>query len=545
MQMTIRRQLSLFLVAPLLLAACSQQADSDRAPSMQDTEDGAVVIYRGNGSEPKTLDLVHVHETVGATLLFELYEGLLSSDAEAQLRPGVASSWEVSDDGLVYVFHLRPDSRWSNGDTVVAQDFVASLRRYVDPSEASENAQFFYPIKNAEAIISGQKAPDSLGVEAIDDRTLRVELERPTPWLLQMFATRLGFPIHRASFAEHGRRFARPGTLISNGPYVLQEWVVQSHIRLDRNPHYWNQEAVTIDRVYMYPTEDIASEFKRYRAGELHYTREVPKQQIRWIRENLPDDHRSGPYMGVYFLPMDTSEPPFDDIRVRQALSMVVDRRIIADKVSAAGELPATGLVPIYVSRYQSAAYDWLDWTMEERIEEARRLYAEAGYGPDNPLTFTIHYNTSQNNKRIVLAVAAMWKQALGARVSILNQEWKVFLQTRKFAGQWDMIRMGWIAGWDDPYSFLEVMISDSDFNDTGWGHPDYDRMLQEANQTTDTAERARRLAAAESLMLGNYPIIPVFYYATNRLVRPEVAGYRINILDRDPTALYALGLAP
>lgn len=543
MRIPVNRCWMIMLVA-LCGTACGMGGDDAVAPRAGG-EPELEVLHRGNGSEPKTLDLVHVHETVGATLLYELYEGLLSSDADARLRPGVASRWDISDDGLTYTFHLRPDSRWSNGDQVVAEDFVASLRRYVDPSEASENGQFFYPVKNARAILNGDLPVDQLGVFAIDHATLRVELERPTPWLLQMFATRLGNPIHRASFAEHGRRFARPGTLVSNGPYVLSEWVVQSHIRLERNPYYWNPESVKIDRVYFYPTEDISSEFKRYRAGELHYTREIPKQQIRWIRENLAGDHRSGPYMGVFFLPMDTTEPPFDDVRIRKALSMTVDRHIVAEKVAGTGEQAATGLVPVYVSDYRSPAYEWLDWPMEDRIAEAKRLYAEAGYGPGNPLTFTIHYNTSQNNKRIVLATAAMWKQVLGARVSILNQEWKVFLQTRKFAGQWDMIRMGWIAGWDDAYSFLEVMISGSDFNDTGWGDPEYDRMLTRANEVVDPAERARILAEAEARMLDQYPIIPLFYYATNRLVRPEVAGYRVNILDRDPTVLYALGLAP
>ncbi len=537
-------RLPILLIAILAATGCTGSEETG-IPPVPMAKDGALVIHRGNGSEPKTLDLVHVHETVGSTILFELYEGLLSSDADARLRPGVASRWDISDDGLVYTFHLRSDSRWSNGDPVVAQDFVASMRRYVDPAEASENAQFFYPVRNARAILQGSAPLESLGVQAIDDHTLRVELEQPTPWLLQMFATRFGYPIHRPSLEAHGRRFARPGTLVSNGPFVLNEWVVQSHIRLERNPHYWNSAAVEIDRVYMYPTEDIASEFKRYRAGELHYTREIPKQQIRWIRENLPEHHRSGPYMGVYFLPMDTTEPPFDDVRIRQALSMTVDRRIISDKVSAAGEQPATGLVPVYVSEYESPVYEWLDWPMEQRIAEARRLYSEAGYGPDNPLTFTVHYNTSQNNKRIVLAVAAMWKQTLGARVSILNQEWKVFLQTRKFASQWDMIRMGWIGGWDDPYSFLEVMLSDSDFNDTGWGDPNYDRTLEAANTVGDPAERARLLSTAEASMLNQYPVIPIFYYATNRLVRSEVDGYRINILDRDPSALYALGMAP
>jgi oligopeptide transport system substrate-binding protein len=326
---------------------------------------------------------------------------------------------------------------------------------------------------------------------------------------------------------------------------MLADWVVQSYIRLERNPYHPDADSGLIDRVYFYPTEDISSEFKRYRAGELHYTREVPRQQIRWIQRNMSNHLRSGPYLGVYFLPMDTTEPPFDDVRVRKALSMTVDRKILAEKVAGAGELPAEGLVPSYVRGYPAIRYEWLDWPMEKRLTEARRLYAEAGYGPDNPLEFKFFYNTSQNNKRVTLAVAAMWKQALGVRASILNQEWKVFLQTRKFPGQWDMIRMGWIGGWEDPSVFLEVMLSGSDFNDAGFSDPEYDRMVAAANRMADPAARASALAAAEARMLEQYPVIPLFYYTTNRLVRPEVAGYRINILDRDPSVFYGIGMAP
>ena len=528
-----------------VLAGCDRDQRGIEISPARSMQSDTRVLHRGNGSEPKTLDMAHVDETVGSTLLFEIYEGLMSSDADAGLMPGVATHWDVSEDGLVYTFHLRNDSIWSTGEPVVAEDFVASFRRCVDPATVSPNAQFLYPLKNAREITTGQMPVEELGATALDDRTLQITLEQPTAWLLDMFATRQGYPVHRASLAEYGDRFARPGTLVGNGPYVLTEWVVQSHILLEKNPYYRDRDSLEIDRVYFYPTEDISSEFKRFRAGELHYTRDIPNQQFRWINDKIPDYLRSGPYLGVFFLPIDTTEPPFDDVRVRKALSMTVDRNIIAEKVAGTGELPANGLVPSYVSDYPGAGYEWLDWPMEERIEEARRLYAEAGYGPDNPLKFTIHYNTSENNKRIVLAVSAMWKQALGVKTSILNQEWKVYLQTRKSRELWDMLRMGWIAGWDDPYSFLEVMLSESDFNDAGWRNPDYDRMLVEGNSTLDPAARAEILAAAESRMLESYPVIPLYYYATNRLIRPELAGYRINILDRDPSRHYAIGLAP
>jgi len=539
------RSIVLLLLTAVAVAGCGTGDSPDTLAPIPPDEDGATVLYRGNGSEPKTLNVVHIDETVGNTVVLDLYEGLLRTDADARMQPSVAESWEVSDDGLTYVFHLRDDSRWSNGETVVAEDFAAALRRYVDPKIASENVQFFYPIVNAEAIVRGELPPDSLGVSAPNDRTLEVRLDKPTPWFLSMMATRYGFPVHRPSIEKYGEAFARPGRLVSNGPYVLADWVVQSHIRLERNPFHRDAEHGEIDRIYFFPTEDISSEFKRYRASELHYTREVPRQQIRWIRDNMTEHLRSGPYLGVYFLPMDVREPPFDDVRVRKALSMTVDRKILAEKVAGAGEVPAQGMVPSYLRGYPAPRYAWLDWPMEKRVAEARRLYEEAGYGPENPLRFKLFYNTSQNNKRVTLAVAAMWKQALGAQVSILNQEWKVYLETRRFPQQWDMIRMGWIGGWEDPSIFLEVLLTGSDFNDSGFTDPEYDRMLAEANLLVDMKARAAALAAAESRMLEQYPVIPLYYYTTNRLVRPEVAGYRINILDRDPSVYYGLGMAP
>jgi len=534
------------LVGPvlvLLVAGCGAADDTGALPGAR--TQGEIALHRGNGADPSTLDPAQADETSGASILADLYEGLLSTDVNGSLIPGVAEQWAISNEGRTYTFQLSEAARWSNGDPVTAEDFVAAFRRMVNPTTASPNGQFYLQLKNAQAVISGEQPEESLGVHTIDPHTLVVELESPTPWLLGMFATRLGYPIHQPSLATYGDRFARPGTLVGNGAYVLTEWILQDHITLERNAYYRNADTVEIEKIYYHPTEDESSELLRFRAGELHYTHEIPKQQYEWIQENLPGALRSGPYLGVYYFSFDTTEPPFDDVRVRKALSMVLDRDLIADDVVGTGEIAAYNMVPEYVTQYPAPAYEWRDWTQQQRLEEAQRLYSAAGYGPDDPLAFTITYNTSANHRQIIIALASLWKESLGVEVSLVNQEWRVLLEQRRDRSNWDMMRMGWIGGWDDAYQFLEVLLEGSQFNDSGFSNPDFDELLLSSNRVLDPEARAAVLAEAEELMLQNYPVMPLYFYVTNHLVNDEVTGYAVNILDRDISHNYGLGLAP
>ena len=530
-------------VLVLLVAGCGTADDTGALPGAQTRSE--IALHRGNGADPSTLDPAQADETSGVSILADLYEGLLSTDINGNLIPAIAEQWTVSNEGRTYTFQLSEAARWSNGDPVTAGDFVAAFRRMVNPTTASPNGQFYLQLKNAQTIISGEQSAESLGVHAIGTHTLVVELESPTPWLLGMFASRLGYPIHQPSLVTYGDRFARPGTLVGNGAYVLTDWILQDHIALERNPYYRNADTVEIEKIFYHPTEDESSELLRFRAGELHYTHEIPKQQYEWIQENLPGDLRSGPYLGVYYFSFDTTEPPFDDVRVRKALSMVLDRDLIADDVVGTGEIAAYNMVPEYVTNYPAPAYEWRDWTQQQRLQEAQKLYSAAGYGPDDPLAFTITYNTSANHRQIIIALASLWKQSLGVEVSLVNQEWRVLLEQRRDRSNWDMMRMGWIGGWDDAYQFLEVLLKDSQFNDSGFSNPDFEELLLSSNAILDPEARAAVLADAEALMLQDYPVMPLYFYVTNHLVKDEVEGYAVNILDRDLSHYYGLGLAP
>ncbi len=328
--------------------------------------------------------------------------------------------------------------------------------------------------------------------------------------------------------------------MVSNGPYRLVDWAVQSHIDVERNPHYWNADAVTIDKVRFYSTEDTQAETKRYRAGELDYTYALPDNQIAWARAEMPDDLRITPIIANDYLAMDVTEPPFNDVRVRKALSMAVDREILAERVIGGDVTAAYSFVPHYVRDYEGIDYTWRQMDQTRRNEEARALLASAGYDPENPLRFTIHYNTNARHRRVMVAVASMWKEALGVDVEMLNLEFKVLLDQRHDRSQWQMMRQGWF-GLNDAYNFLELFLSETRYGATGFADAEFDRMMFEASQTADAALRKSRVADTERYLLDAYPVIPLYFAVRRRLVNPIVRGYEANIVDVDRSHLYVI----
>ncbi len=513
----------------------------ERAPDGTRVGDEGVVFHRGNAVEPPTLDPHRSEETGSFEILRDLYEGLTTETVDARVVPGAAESWDVSEDGLTWTFRLRADGAWSNGDPVVAADFVAGLRRTVDPATASTYAQVLFPIRNAEAVSKGELPPEALGVYAPDSATLIVELATPTPYFLALLTHSATFPLHRASYEKHVQAFARAGNLVSNGAYRLDEWAVNSFIRLRRNPYYWDARNVQIDTVYYYPIEEQSVELQRYRAGELDFTQSVPNNQYGWIREHLGDELHVSPYLSTYFFVFDMSEPPLDDVRVRQALSMAIDRETLVTRVLAGGQEGAWSLVPPGVGNYTSATYEWKDWPDEKRIAEARRLYAEAGYSEDNPLRAEILYNTSDNHRKIAVAVQEMIRAALGAEISVLNQEWKVLLETRKDPSRWDILRYGWTGDYNDAYSFLEIFHSGSAQNPADYSSATFDGLLAAAAAERDPERRRLVMHRAETELINDYPMLLTYFYVARHLVKPYVKGYRPNIMDRNYSRHYRI----
>lgn len=537
------------LCAALLLSACG--GTSEPTPTTDAVAVGgssgrelaaSQILRKGNGAEPETLDPHRAESVTAANILRDLFEGLTLEAPDGRIIPGAAERWETSADGLLWTFHLRRDGRWSNGDAVTAQDFEFGLRRSCDPATLNEYSSILYPIENAEAVVTGRLLPDALGVHALDPWTLQIRLAGPTPYLPGLLTHSTAYPVNRRALEEQGAQFARAGKLVGNGAYRLTEWVVQSHIRLERNHHYWNDAQTTIDEVWYYPIENDDAEISRYRAGELDFTEGVPFRQVRLLREILPRELVISPYLGSYYFGFNVQQPPFrDNLELRLALSMAVDREILTQRVAGAGEIAAYGFVPP-VDGYSGQQVPWAGWTQEQRNAEARRLYREAGYSESNPLTIELLYNTDQNHKRIAGALAAMWKQTLGVRTRLLNQEWKVFLEHRKRRLITQVFRSGWIGDYNDAYTFLQLMHSANGQNDPGYASAAYDALLDGAAGEADIGRRRELMQAAERQLLADHPLIPLYFYVSKRLVKPWVGGYVPNIMDHHYTKdLYVL----
>jgi oligopeptide transport system substrate-binding protein len=494
------------------------------------------VLHKGNGAEPESLDPHRAESVSTANILRDLYEGLTIEAPDGTVIPGAAKSWDISADGKTYIFHLRENARWSNGDALTAQDFVYGLRRSADPATASSYSSILSPIENADAVTAGKLPLTSLGVKALDAHTLEIRLRAVTPYFLGLLNHSSTYPVHRGSLEKFGARAFRAENIVSNGAYKAVEWVVQSHVLLVRNHDYWDDAHTTIERVYHHSIEDVSSEFKRYRAGELDWTEGIPITQARWIRQNLAREYRVAPYLGTYYYGLNLTRVPFKDAtKLRRALSLAIDRDVIVKKVMGTGELPAYSWVPP-ITGYVQQAPEWASWTRAQRLAEARRLYAEAGYSAEHPLQVEIRYNSSEDHKRIATVIAAMWKQYLGMDAKLVNQEFKIFIRDRLQKKITQVFRGAWIGDYNDPYTFSQLLQGTNDNNDTGYASADYDALLEAASQETDAAKRAHILEQAERLMLNDQPILPIYFYTSKRLVKPYVVGWQGNIMDHQYT---------
>lgn len=498
----------------------------------------AEVLHRGNGAEPATLD---PHLSTGvpeAHIQRDLFEGLVAEAADGKIIPGTAEKWEVSADGRSYKFHLRADAKWSNGDPVTADDVVYSFRRLLDPKTASKYAFMQWPLKNGEAFTKGEfKEAEAVGVKAVDPRTVEVTLERPTPYYLGLLAHHASYLVPRKAIEAHAERWTRPGNVISNGAYKLDAWTPQDRIKLVKNPAYHDAGKVKIDEIYYYPTEDQQAELKRYRAGELDITYRIPVDQIGWAKQNLPNEVKIVPYFGTYYYSFNLTRPPFqDNLKLRQALSLAIDRDALVEKVMRGGEVPAYGWVPPNTLNYTNIQPPAAKMTQAERDALAKKLLAEAGYGPGKPLEVELLYNTSDEHRRVAIAIASMWDEKLGVKVKPVNQEWKVYLDLGA-QKQFQIRRAGWIGDYNDAWTFLELLKGDiGKQNPSGYANAKYDDLLRRSAQTLDLPARARLMAEAEQIMVDDAPVAPLFHYVSKAMVKPHVQGWVPNVQDVHPT---------
>ena len=530
----VRRMVWIAASVLLLQACASDDARDVQIGGASGTELAAVQVLRwANGSEPQSLDPHKAEGVPESNIQRDLFEGLIEEAANGDLVAGSASSWEISDEGTRYVFDLRRDARWSNGDPITADDWVYGFQRSLDPATGSRYTFILEPIVNAIPVSRGTLPVDELGVRALDDYTLEIRLESSTPYFLGLLTHSASYPMHRASVEAHGDRVTRPGNYVTNGAYRLVEWVAQSHVKLERNPYYWDDASTTIDEVYYYAQENRVAEISRYRADEIDisYT-DLPVSQLDWIMANLRDELVVAPYLGSYYYGFNLTKAPFKgNLALRKALALAIDRDIITKQIRKAGEIPAFGWVPPVIN-YQGQRMPEAEWTQAEREAEAKRLYVQAGYSDANPLRTEILYNTEESHRAIAIAIASMWKQVLGVETTIVNQEWKVYLDTRRQKIDTQVYRAGWIGDYNDANTFASMYVSTSGLNDPGYANPRYDELIYLAAAESDLEQRAQYLEEAERVLLADLPIIPLYFYVTTRLVKPWVAGLEPNIMN-------------
>lgn len=492
-------------------------------------------LHYGNGAEPQGIDPHLVTGVPESHIVRALFEGLaVKNPITLEPEPGVAERWEISPDGTVYTFFINPQAKWSNGEPVTASDYVWSWERALHPETGSLYAYMLFPVVNAEKFASG--AIDDfaeVGIKSLDAQTLRISLNAPTPYFLQLMDHYSTFAVHPETVLKFGGmsdRFTlwtRPENIVSNGAFTLKEWSLNRQIKVEKNPHYWDKSSVALEGVYFYPTENVVSEERMFRSEQLHVTQGIPLGKIPNYRAVQNSPYVQAPYLGTYYYLINTKKPPVDDVRVRKALSYSIDRDTLTRTVLRDTAIPAYSITPPDTLGYNPPKLFSFD------PEQARALLAEAGY-PDGQgwPGLEITYNTNEDHRKIAVAVQQMWKDELGIDVSITNQEWKVYLNTVS-QGEFQVARRGWIGDYVDANNFLDLFLANGGNNNTGYANAEFDDIiLNQAPKAASREERYQLFFQAETMMMQEMPIIPFYTYTSKRLIHPSVNGIYPNLMD-------------
>ncbi|MBF0804506.1 oligopeptide ABC transporter substrate-binding protein OppA [Neisseria sp. 19428wB4_WF04] len=517
------------LSAAFGLAACGggSSAGGQTQPS-EPAEKQEITV--NNGAEPESLDPHKVSGVPESNILRQMLVGLVSTDNNGNTVPGMAQSWE-SADNKVWTFKLR-DAKWSNGDPVSAEDFVYSMRRVADPATASPYASYLADVKvaGAEPVINGKAKPDTLGVKALDGKTLQITLTEPVPYFPDVLIHTSTKPVHRATVETFGEKWTLPANMVVNGPYKPAAWEVNSQIVLERNSAYYDDAATTINRAVLLPISSAHTDISRFKAGEIDVSyNDIPTEQFKPLQQEMGSQVKTAPYLCTYYYEFNHTKPPFDNPKVRKALQLSLDRETLTEKVVGRGETVAYQFTPPATQGMATFTPEWKAWDKAKRIAEAKKLLAEAGYGETRPLSFELLYNTNENHKKNAVAAAALWKEALGfVNVQLVNQEWKTYLDTRRNQRH-QMARGGWCADYNEASSFLNTYKSDNSNNYGKYRSAGFDRLISQTLAAGVSPEaRAKLYRDAEAVLDQDAATIFVYHYTNARLVKPYVAGYSV-----------------
>ncbi|MDO4426728.1 MAG: ABC transporter substrate-binding protein [Moraxella sp.] len=527
----------------LALAGCSNPntpTENTAEKSSENTSDATATkanstqsITINNSSEPETLDPQLAQGVQEANIIRQFSEGLVTIDADGKIVPGMATEWS-SPDNKVWTFKLR-DAKWSNGDPVTAEDFVAGWQRLVDPKTGSYYASYLADAKvlNAQDVIDGKLPVDKLGVKAVDSKTLEVTLSEAVPYLPDMLYMSVVHPIHKPTLEAHGDKWVSPENIVVNGPYKPTLWSVNEKIVLERNPSYYDNANTKLDSLTILPLSSATTDVMRYQAGEIDITAsELPPEQFANLKSKHGDELKTAPTLCTYYYDLNHSKPPFNDPRVRRAMVLSFDRETITNNVMGQGQIPAYQFTPTAIKGNLNYTPEYKAWDKAKRLEEAKRLLNEAGYNEQNPLNFELLYDTNESHKKIAVAAASLWKENLGfVNANLTNQEWKTYLDSRR-NGNYQMVRARWCGDYNEASTFLNLRKSNNSNNWSRYNNPAYDAIMDKTLQAGVTdADRIKLYQDVEKLMDEDSTQVNIFYYANVRLVKPYVQGFS----NKDP----------
>lgn len=541
---------ALLLALTAILAGCGNKDNAQSAandtpkPSASEVSESDLAASQevaiNNGANPESLDPHKVSGVPESNIIRQMLVGLTTTDNDGNTVGGMATEWS-SPDNKVWTFKLR-DAKWSNGDAVTADDFVFSMRRVVDPATASPYASYLADAKvmNAQDIVDGKAAPDTLGVKAIDEKTLEITLSEPVPYLPDVLIHTAAKPVNPKAVKEHGDAWTQAANYVVNGPYKLNQWQINEKIVLDRNTAYYDDANTTINKITLLPISDGATEVARYKAGELDVTSTIPHEQFTQLKSELGNQVSVAPQLCTYYYEVNHTKPPFNDARVRRALALTLDRQTIVDSILKQGQKQAYQMTPVATQGVAGHEFEpeWKAWDKAKRTEEAKKLLAEAGYNAQNPLKFDLLYNTSEAHKQLAVAATSFWQTALGAdtvTVNLNNQEWKTYLETKRL-GNFEMARAGWCSDYNEASTFLNIFKSGNSNNYGKYSSQAFDKlMLDSLNPSLDGAGRNDVYRMAEAQLDKDTAAILAYQYITAKLVKPYVVG----ISNTDPQDNY------